>query len=94
MNETSFGFAWLLEVIKTPWAIGILICEVLSFALWLTILSDTDISKATPVTAISYFAILLMSWVLFNEPVQLLQIIGSALILSGVWLIGSAASKK
>jgi hypothetical protein len=42
---------------------------------------------------IAYIAIELMSWTLFKEPVMPLQIIGSALILAGVWFISIASEE-
>ncbi len=71
-----------------------LLSEVLSFVLWMNVLSVVPLSKAFPITAVAYISIPLMSWTLFKEPVMPLQIIGSALILGGVWLIGSAAPRE
>jgi drug/metabolite transporter (DMT)-like permease len=94
MKDTPFGMHWLAEAMQTPWALCILLFEVLSFVLWMAILAHTSISKAAPITAISYFSILLMSWTLFKEPIMPLQIVGSALILTGVWLISTATPKQ
>jgi drug/metabolite transporter (DMT)-like permease len=90
-KEIPFGWEWMAQAVQTPWAIGIFLCEVLSFALWLTILSSMDISKAAPITAVAYIAIMLMSWTVFEEPVMALQIIGGVLIMTGVWCIGTAS---
>jgi drug/metabolite transporter (DMT)-like permease len=90
-KEISFGWEWMAQAAHTPWALGILLCEILSFALWLTILSSMDISKAAPITAVAYVAIMLMSWTVFDEPVMTLQIIGGVLIVAGVWCIGTAS---
>ena len=92
MKNIPFSWQWLGQAIGTPWTLGILGCETVSFVLWLTILSETSVSKATPITAISYILILGMSWTLFKEPIMPLQIIGSIFILAGVWLIGTASS--
>jgi drug/metabolite transporter (DMT)-like permease len=63
----------------------------LSFILWLKLLADTTISRAAPITAVAYFLILLMSWTVFREPIVPFQIVGSVLILAGVWLIATAS---
>ena len=89
MSAVDFGWPWLLEAIQTRWALGILASETLAFTLWLRVLSHTSISKAIPITAIAYCLILLTSWTVFRESVMLLQIVGSVLILSGVWLIST-----
>jgi drug/metabolite transporter (DMT)-like permease len=54
------------------------------------VLADFDLSKAFPISAISYVAVLAGSWLWFQEPTNLLQIAGSILILSGVWLVSTA----
>jgi len=90
-KSMDFGPAWLLEATQYPWTAGILICEILSFVLWLKLLADTTISRAAPITAVAYFLILLMSWTVFREPIVPFQIVGSVLILAGVWLIATAS---
>lgn len=92
MHDVNFGPEWLVQALQSPWTAAILVCEIASFVLWLTILADTSISKATPITAIAYLLILGISWGLFHEPVLPLQIVGSVFILGGVWLIGTASS--
>ena len=90
-KSMDFGPAWLREATQSPWTAGILICEILSFVLWLKLLADTTISRAAPITAVAYFLILLMSWTVFREPIVPFQIVGSVLILAGVWLIATAS---
>lgn len=93
-KAVPFGWSWLVHALQVPWMAGILLCEVMSFALWLTILADTGISKAAPITAIAYLLILLMSWTAFHETIMPLQVAGSILILIGVWLIGVASTQS
>jgi multidrug transporter EmrE-like cation transporter len=83
-----------VQATHSPWAVVVLMSEVLSFVLWLNVLTHVPLSKAFPITAVAYIAIELMSWTLFQEPVMPLQLIGSALILAGVWLTGSAAPPR
>ena len=47
-------------------------------------------SRAFPLSAVSYILILTVSWLVFEESISLLQLIGSGLILAGVWLISTA----
>ena len=91
MRHTPFSWSWLVQATHSPWALVVLVSEVLSFVLWLNVLTNVPLSKAFPITAVAYIAIELMSWALFKEPVMPLQIIGSALILLGVWFVSSAA---
>lgn len=94
MRDVPFRWTWLAQATHSPWAPVVLLSEVLSFILWLNVLTNVPLSKAFPITAVAYVAILLMSWTVFKEPVMPLQIIGSALILAGVWLISTASDHE
>src|SRR5437867_4590326 len=91
MRHTPFSWSWLVQATHSPWALVVLVSEVLSFVLWLNVLTNVPLSKAFPITAVAYIVIELMSWALFKEPVMPLQIIGSALILAGVWFVSIAS---
>ena len=93
MGDMAFSLAWLARAAISPWVWAALISEVLSFVLWIRILATYDLSKAFPLSGISYVLILLTGWLWFHEPVAPLQLIGSALILTGVWLIGTAGNR-
>ena len=94
LRETPFSGSWLVQAVHSPWALGVLGSDALSFFLWLHVLTKIPLSKAFPITAISYIAIELMSWTLFKEPLVPLQIMGGALILAGLWLIGGDARRE
>ncbi len=87
MRHTPFSWSWLVQATHSPWAVVVLVSELLSFVLWLNVLTNVPLSKSFPITAVAYIAIELMSWTLFKEPVMPLQIIGSALILAGVLFV-------
>jgi multidrug transporter EmrE-like cation transporter len=92
-RHTPFSWSWLVQATHSPWAVLVLLSELLSFVLWLNVLTNVPLSKAFPITAVAYIAIELMSWTIFKEPVMPLQIIGSALILAGVWFINIASEE-
>ncbi len=94
MRDMPFGWNWLAQAAHSPWAIAVLLSDALSFVLWLHVLTSIPLSKAFPITAVAYISILLVSWTIFNEPVMLLQITGSALILAGVWFISTASRRQ
>jgi len=93
MRGIPFGWSWLAQAVHSPWAFVILLSEVVSFTLWLNVLSNVPLSKAFPITAVAYISIPLMSWTLFKETVMPLQIVGSVLILAGVWFISIASEE-
>jgi multidrug transporter EmrE-like cation transporter len=81
------GWAWLQNIITSPWMIAAVAAEIGCFVIWMHVLTEIDLSRAFPLTAVSYITILAASWLAFNEDISLLQVIGSGLILAGVWLI-------
>lgn len=94
MQHIPFSWKWIAHAMQSPWALIVLVSEILSFVLWLQVLSRVPLSKAFPITAVAYLAIELMSWTLFREPIRPLQVLGSVFILTGVWLIGAEPEAK
>ncbi len=84
------GWGKLVAAATSPWMLATITAEITCFFLWMHVLADFDLSKAFPISAISYVAVLAASWLWFQEPTNLLQIGGSILILSGVWMISTA----
>ncbi len=90
LEEQPFGQVWLKQTASNPWLYIVVIFEIISFMLWMRILATVNVSRAVPLTAISYIAVLLTSWILFHEPVMLLQVVGSLFILVGIACISTA----
>lgn len=67
--------AWL-------WAGGFL--YLLSFALWLVVLSGTELSKAYPMVSLGYLVTSVLGVLLFGEQVTFTRFAGLFIILSGV----------
>lgn len=88
LAQVRFDVAWLLAAARLPSVQILLVCEVASFAAWMTVLAEMPLSAAFPLSAVSYVLIIAASAVVFHEPVGLLQVLGSIAILIGVWLIG------
>lgn len=90
LDGASGSFAWLMSMLQSPWIILALLVEIVCFFIWMKVLSELEISKAFPLSGISYVLIVAAGWFVFGEPVAWLQLIGGGLILSGVWLIATA----
>jgi drug/metabolite transporter (DMT)-like permease len=54
---------------------------------WLTALSRVDLSYAYPFASLSYVVMLAASWRLFGEDITALRVLGSLVIMLGVFLI-------
>jgi len=91
LSNAPTASAWLAGGLASRWILGAIVVEVVCFFLWMDVLESLDLSKAFPLSGISYLLIIGSGWVIFHEPVALLQVAGASLILVGVWLIGGAA---
>jgi cyclopropane-fatty-acyl-phospholipid synthase len=94
LDGVSGSFAWLMSMLLSPWIILALLVEIVCFFIWMKVLSELEISKAFPLSGVSYVLIVGAGWFAFGEPVAWLQMIGGGLILSGVWLIATANPAK
>lgn len=94
MGGIDFSAVWIQQAAGTPSMWAALASEIAAFVVWMHILSDHDLSRAFPISAISYVLILCVGWFAFHEDMLPLQIIGSALILLGAWMIGTAGAHK
>jgi drug/metabolite transporter (DMT)-like permease len=64
--------------------LGIYMCGTL---FWLTALSRVDLSYAYPFASLSYIVMLTASWLLFNENITPMRVLGSVVVGLGVLLI-------
>ena len=54
---------------------------------WLTALSRVDLSYAYPFASLSYVVMLAASWLLFDEHITFLRLLGTLVVCLGVFLI-------
>lgn len=89
--DDSIGWAgWLSQSLASHWILAAIAVEILCFFVWMHVLSKLDLSKAFPLSGISYVLIVASGWFVFGEPIAPLQVVGGSLILAGVWLIATA----
>lgn len=60
---------------------------VVSSVSWITVLSRSPLSFAYPLVSVGYVLVVFLSWVLFDENVSLMRIIGVLVICTGVFLV-------
>ena len=88
LMSQPFGPGWFALAAHTPWVAAWIGLEIVTLAIWLTVLAQLSLSAAFPMTALGYVLVVGMGWTLLREPVSLLEILGGAAILIGVWLVG------
>jgi multidrug transporter EmrE-like cation transporter len=83
----SLDLAWLGRALVTPglWVgVG---CYVGTLLVWMQVLQRMDLSRAFPITGISYVTVPALAVVLFRESLTSMQLAGIAAICAGVALL-------
>ncbi len=81
----------ILMALSTPWLWVGLACYLGQFAVWMKILERSSLSSAFPTSAIVFVAVMVASWAVFDDPMGWEKILGSAIIVAGILLLGSDA---
>jgi drug/metabolite transporter (DMT)-like permease len=70
---------------------GVLL-HILALFTWLYVLRHVEVSYAYPFISMGFVVVLLLSYLLFNESINIYRICGVALIIIGIFLIGKSAT--
>ena len=81
----------ILIALSTPWLWLGLACYLGQFVIWMRILEKSRLSSAFPTSAIAFVAIMIASWAVFGDPMGWEKIVGSAIIVAGILLLGGDA---
>lgn len=85
--------AWLWRVLSGPWIYVAIGCYVATFFTWMTLLTHAPIGPAYAASHLEIISVLLLSAVLFHEPVHAPQILGCLLIVLGILTLAHGASR-
>jgi multidrug transporter EmrE-like cation transporter len=88
LGDGALDANWLVAAAGSPtvWCAVLLYLTV--FVLWMLILQQIDLSRAFPLTALTYVTVPAAGMLFFHESLTLAQAAGTALILVGVILVG------
>lgn len=81
------GLGWFVQALTTPiiWAA---ICGYIAvFCSWIFILKEMELSKAFPLTSLTFITVPLLGWLVFGESIDLMRGISIGIILLGVSLL-------
>lgn len=79
--------SFFLKAAFSPWIIAGILLYILGTGVWLILLTKVDVSYAYPMLSLGYVFVLFFSFVFLHEPLTLLKVIGTVLIVLGVSLI-------
>lgn len=77
----------LLRLVTNPFVVLGLGTYVVSTVIWLVALSRVDLSYAYPFVSLSYVLMLLASWLLLHENLSTIRLLGTFVIVMGVFLV-------
>jgi drug/metabolite transporter (DMT)-like permease len=77
----------VLKIITSPYLVLGLALYVGATLFWLAALSRVELSFAYPFVSLSYVVMLLASWQLFQEDLSAVRLIGTLVIILGVFMI-------
>ncbi len=84
----SQKIVFLISMIWNPWIMSGMAAGFLAFLCWMAAMTKFELSYAYPFMSLSFLFVLILSAVLFHEPVTIPKVVGVALIVAGI-VIGS-----
>jgi drug/metabolite transporter (DMT)-like permease len=88
LDGGQFDWLWVTTALTTLPVWFAIIGYLATFVVWMLILQRTDLSKAFPMTGLSYITVPLLAWVAFGEVTNGTRALGIAFITAGVMLLG------
>lgn len=87
LGEITLTIKDIWTIATTPQIIIGLLFFGFSFLLWVKVLTRNDLSHSYPMVSIGYIIVLFLSFLIFGESLTLKKILGTLLIIIGVWTI-------
>lgn len=85
-NSSLFGA--ILETLLRPGVLGGLALYGIGTVVWLRALARTELSQAYPFVGLGFVLTAALGYLLFNEALGPSRLIGTALVIAGVFLVG------
>jgi multidrug transporter EmrE-like cation transporter len=79
---------FLARLLANPWVISALAAALLAAVSWMAAMTKLELSHAYPFMSLAFILVLVLSALVFHEPVTLPKIAGLALISAGI-IVGS-----
>lgn len=87
-QDSTLDAIW---IVATKWqVVGGLGLYALSAIVWLFVLARADLSLAYPFVGIGFIVTMLLGWVILGETLGAARLIGTLLVVGGVWLVSSS----
>jgi multidrug transporter EmrE-like cation transporter len=87
LSAPPLSWPWTLSAIESPMVWTALACLIVAFGLWLRILDASHLAVAFAATSLTLIGVLVGSWLLLGESMNLLAYVGVGAIVVGVALL-------
>jgi drug/metabolite transporter (DMT)-like permease len=87
-EDTAGRITFILKLLLSPAIISAYLAAFLASLSWIAAIRQLDLSRAYPVTSLSFVLVLISSAILFREPITTPKVLGLLLITGGV-IVGS-----
>jgi drug/metabolite transporter (DMT)-like permease len=92
-NAASTGLPeTLFHTLLQPFFILAMLLFIPKYFNWMYILRKADLTYAKPITSLGFISVLIVSVLVLHEPVTWHKLLGVALVLAGVWMVGNTES--
>ncbi len=87
MDGAPTGFGWVVQALQTPIIWSAIFGYTAVFCSWIFILKEMELSKAFPITSLTFITVPMLGWLIFDETIGLMRALGILIILAGVGLL-------
>ena len=77
---------FLTNMMLNPWIISSFTAALIAALCWMAAMTKFDLSYAYPFMSLSFVFVLILSGILFHEPITPLKVIGLGFIIAGIFL--------
>jgi drug/metabolite transporter (DMT)-like permease len=88
LDGGRFDWLWVGAALTTPSVWLAIVGYLATFVVWMLILQRMDLSKAFPMTGLTYITVPLLAWLAFGEVTNGTRALGIAFIAVGAMLLG------
>ena len=79
---------FMLKLLVNPWVVSALLAALLASVAWMAAMTRLDLSRGYPFMSLAFVLVLILSGLVFNEPITTPKIVGIILIVLGI-MVGS-----
>lgn len=83
-DGTWTKLVFLLQLFLNPWVVSAFFSAFLASLAWMAVMTKLDLSHAYPFMSLNFVVVLVLSVLLFQEPVNVAKLVGLTLIIAGL----------